>query len=392
MTEQAQRLTMPADFKLETLAQYGELNQQHPNLKVRETYGHLNPSPMDIATGRSANGLPEVKLDELAKYVGFGHRLGIGFNYTINAPCTGNLEFTSAGRLALLRTVGQIMDTGITHFTLANPALIQLLKGHFPQMEITVSTIAQVDSAIAAKAFEDMGASRIVIAEDINRQFYVQRMIKRLVKIPLEIIVNTRCFYSCPYRAQDYNLLSHLGNSKNAPDVRDYYKWICTGYLLSSPIEWLKMRWLRPEDLGLYKEITWFKVIGRHMVDRSDLARTARTWMEGSFDGNLLELLGNFSSDRTTLYPVRIDNKKLEGFTAWFAKNQWNCVEQGCDNCNHCERFLHKAVDPGSLQGLQAHVDRYRTALTDANKYGKTRSLSSEDILMETSSLMEEAR
>jgi collagenase-like PrtC family protease len=390
LTEAKQKmLTMPADYRVETLDRYAELNSQYPHLAVRETYGNLNPSPIELSTGRSAKGLPEISLAALKEYAAHGNRLGIHFNYTINTPCTGNLEFSSRGRKKFLGFVEQLLEAGIEHMTLASPSLIQLVKGHFPKMDITVSTIAQVDSVPAAKGFEEMGASRIVVAEDINRQFYVLRMIRRHINIPLEIIVNTRCFYSCPYRAMDYNLLGHLGGDSQAPDVRDYYKWICTGYLLSSPLEWMKMRWIRPEDLGLYGDITWFKVIGRHLVDRCDLPRAARSYMEGRFDGNLLDLLGNFSNERATLYPVAIDNRALDGFAAWYAKNPFNCAEQGCDGCNHCEEYLKKAVDPASLENLGSHVQRYKGLLEDVHHRGWTRSIPPDEILLQTYSMQE---
>lgn len=384
-------LTMPADFRISTLDSYAELNGHYPSLKVRETYGNLNPSPIEISSGRSSRGLPEIKLQELGEYVAHGKRLGIDFNYTINAPCTGNQEFSTRGRRRILRFVEQLLEIGIEHLTISSPSLLQVIKGHFPQVQVTISTIAQIDSVIAARSFEEMGASRIVLAEDITRQFYLMRMIKRFIKIPLEIIVNTRCFFSCPYRSMDYNYLAHVGGSSNAPDVRDYYKWICTGYLLSAPLEWMKMRWIRPEDLGLYKEITYFKVIGRHLVDRCDLPRAARTYMEGRFDGNLLELLGNFSAERTALYPIKIDNRALDGFVAWFAKSQWNCVEEGCDGCNHCEEYLKKAVDPASLEGLTPMVARYQEQMDEVHRNGRTRSIPPDEILLQASSLQEAA-
>ena len=41
--------------------------------------------------------------------------------------------------------------------------------------------------------------------------------------------------------------------------------------------------------------------------------------------------------------PVYVDNRKLDGFIEYFAKNG-GCRKKDCDECKYCHEFAHRAI------------------------------------------------
>jgi collagenase-like PrtC family protease len=356
-----QWLSMPADFSPRTLDAYALLNKKYGHLRVAETYGNLNPGHPLLGTGRTEGGLPRVNPEQLRKTIEHGKSLGIGFNYTLNSRCTGNLEFGMKGRQELLSHVEELMRLGVGTITVALPSVLRLLRAQFPELRLCVSVITGVRSVKQAALYKGMGADRIILAEDIYRDFRLIERIRRGTGIPVELIVNTRCIFQCPYRKADYGLLAHCAAGRRKLPIHDYYKWLCTEYLFVHPIEFMKMRWIRPEDLAFYEAVDLFKVIGRQLVADANLPRVAETYMRGSFDGNLTDLLGTFSPRRLDFYPVRIENRALDGFLSFFRERK--CAERACNDCRHCAGYLERAVGREDLERLEVHAREYATAL-----------------------------
>lgn len=350
-------LCMPADFRIETVDAYGELNSASSLVKVHETYGNLNPSPMQSGRAVDSPRLPRVSERGLKAYIRHSKARGISFNYTLNASCTGGREFSSSGLRSLLDMLDRLVGLGVECMTLTSPAHVALARSHLPELEICTSVICEIDSVTAARAFADLGASRIILSEDAHRQFNVIRAIKRGVPLPIEVLTNSTCVFRCPWKLFHYNLLSHL-SSRRQPDIEAYYHWECMELRTASAAELLRLRWIRPEDLDLYDDATYFKVVGRYFATDSDLVRAARTYMDRRFDGNLWDLLGNFAPQRR--HGIHIDNRALDGFLRWFKESPRHCREMACDTCSHCEDYAAKAIDAHALA-----VARDKLALAD---------------------------
>ena len=82
-------LSVPADFKNDTLNEYKRLNQQYSDSKVYETYGEITIDNK-FGSGRAADLLPKVDIQKLRVYIDYSHQVGIKFNYTFNTTCLGN--------------------------------------------------------------------------------------------------------------------------------------------------------------------------------------------------------------------------------------------------------------------------------------------------------------
>jgi collagenase-like PrtC family protease len=347
-------LCMPADFRLETLEAYAKLNERSDRLKIHETYGNLNPSPFQSGRAVGSPRLPKVSEEELREYIRFSKARGISLNYTLNASCSGGREFTSAGLRSLLGTLDRLVELGVECVTLTTPAHIAVARSHFPSLELCTSVICELDSVAAVRAFAELGATRIIVSEDAHRQFDILRSMKRAVSLPLEVLTNSTCLFRCPWKAFHYNLLSHM-SSRRQPDIEAYYHWECMAVRTADPSELLKLRWIRPEDLDLYEDATYFKVVGRYFATDSDLPRVAQIYMDRRFDGNLWDLLGNFAPQRR--HGIRIDNRALDGFVAWFKASPRHCSEMACATCSHCEEFARRAVDVAALAASRERLD-----------------------------------
>jgi collagenase-like PrtC family protease len=161
-----------------------------------------------------------------------------------------------------------------------------------------------------------------------------------------------------------------------------YYN--CTLKKFSDPVEIIKARWIRPEDLWAYEEMGYskFKVVER--FKRSEvLLTTVKAYEDRSFDGNLIDILtltnpdvylkpnlDYFNKPEHVNVPmiaqvgglmdfalrdfIHIDNKKLDGFIEFFQDNG-SCRSRDCDQCRFCRKTFEKV---GHFDPERAEVHR----------------------------------
>jgi hypothetical protein len=254
-----------------------------------------------------------------------------------------------------------------------------------------------VNSVARAKFFEELGADSITLDFNINRDFRTIKAIRSAVKIELNLLLNDACLFQCPFRYYHYNLLGHSSQPYNPlhgfyieyPTIR------CTIARYSDISQFIKSRWVRPEDLHIYEEsgIDSFKVSGRTMSTEWIL-NTAKAYSSGEYKGNLAEILqvidpasgGKYANPRSALARTMmlgdklarheelmrasgepnnlpylslwglesfrsfieakpphlyIDNQALDGFLDVFPGK--DCLSE-CAHCNYCHKIAEKAV------------------------------------------------
>lgn len=162
--------SVPADFNEKTIDAYNELNQKYAEAYVGETYGQVTKDYMHMS-GRAVDSLPQIGIRELERYVNYSLRKGIKFNYTLNAACFGNYEFTDAGIREIKALLKDLDSIGVTNLTLATPSIIEMVKDFAPNMKIKVSAICQVDSVMKMKHYIDLGVERFVVEPSITKEF-----------------------------------------------------------------------------------------------------------------------------------------------------------------------------------------------------------------------------
>lgn len=334
---------VPADFKKETIDEYERLNHLYPGSKIVETYGNITIGD-NLGSGRVIDGLPEIDLVDLQKYIEYAKKKNIHFSYTINNPYMQNREFTKEGVKRIFHQLQVLYKIGVRTLIISLPSLIDLVKYSGYDFKIKISTICHITNANKALSFFRKGIERLVLDESIHRDFAVLKRIRALVGPNIEVIVNTMCHRNCIYRPFHYNQTGGDSIGKINPVAVNYFEHNCMLQRYQNISEVLKLGWIRPEDLKYYTAvgINFFKLQGRQHVLRGDHIRAIECYFKESYDGNLMDLLDMFNS-RYSL-KIYLDNKKLEGFITPYYENE-NFCKKDCSKCGYCESFASKCMD-----------------------------------------------
>lgn len=347
--------SVPADFKISTLDQYEQLNSFYEDSKVIETYGQVTVGNV-WGSGRAGDLIPKVDLNQLKDYVQYSKSKRIDFNYTLNATCLSNQEFSLEGIKKLMSFLQQLYEAGVEQLTLALPSLIEIVKMSKYNFKIKASTLCQITNANKAKSFVKMGIDRIVVDESINRDFETLKRIKNVINQPIELIVNVICHKNCIYRSFHQNQVSHNLNFNEASVT--YYSHRCMMKRVEQVSNIMRLNWIRPEDLHYYSDIgiNHFKIQGRQAAINGDIFRTVKSYAEESYDGNLMELLDAFAP--TNSFAVYVDNKKLDGFIQPFVKHADFC-RSDCAVCGYCESFINKSADYEKIKEINEMAGKF---------------------------------
>ncbi len=341
------RLIVPTTFErsfIEALA-------DHP---VDRIYGSLSSE----AGARAKAWLPQGGEQELEAHIADARSRGIGFYYTMNASCSGNREFSGEGQRWLAERFGWLVDVGAEGIVSASPYVIDMVKQRYPELRVSVSTIANIDTVEKALFYERLGTDTIYLADYINRDFKLLKAMRKRVSCELVVALNLGCLMHCPLRDYHSNFISHASETLDKGCYLDYSLARCTQIKSESPVELMKAPWIRPEDVSKYEKMgfTTFKIAGREMgsdwVLRAIAAYTAR-----SYSGNLNDLIIGFGGiDPFGEFPVYLDNTRLDGFIDFFAKKD---CRLGCNGCNYCEEWLQRAISvEGDVQHYGERIGR----------------------------------
>lgn len=348
---------MPADFKNETIDQYDRLNNTYQHSKVAEIYGQVSVKNI-YGSGRPSDMIPKVEMDTLEKHVRYARQKNINFSYTLNATCLGNKEFTEEGMSEMGKFLDRLYEIGVESLTIAIPPVIEFVKLSKYKFSVKASTLCDIMNANKAIGYKNLGVDRIVVHESINRDFSTLKMIREAFGSKVEVIANVICHKNCIFRPFHQNQGSH-DLDPECTSTR-YYAHRCMMKRMEGIDNYLKLNWLRPEDLQYYTSIgiNYFKIQGRHTVETGNPVKTAEYYMKESYDGNLLDLLDNFSD--TTVFKIFIDNKKLDGYIKPFFETP-NFCKNDCSNCGYCMKYGSKCIDVKKAEDIFENAREFYT-------------------------------
>ncbi|MCX8037963.1 MAG: U32 family peptidase [Candidatus Sumerlaeia bacterium] len=339
---------------------------------VEELYGKL---AFDAVGGpRPGFLLPQVTREQVADYVAACHAHGIKFNYLLNALSLGNLQYSREGFARIVELIEWVAGIGCDTATVGTPFMLRMVKTYAPNLKIKVSTVARVNNAQMARRYEDLGADEIIVDENLNRNFRMLRAIREAVACELELIVNPCCMWPCPAMT-DHVISDGHASQEHFRRSHCYLQlphFCCTRERFSNPVEIIKARWIRPEDLAEYEAIGYrrFKVVERFKNTRALLHHT-RAYASRRYDGNLLDLLSLPNRDNYVApcfeyfnQPehinmekvlrvgqmlefsmsdlIQIDNRKLDGFLEFFKTCE--CEATTCERCGYCQNLADTVV------------------------------------------------
>ncbi len=335
-----------------------------------------------ISSGRANSQVQKVTERDVKNYVHLVHLKKWEFDLNLNASCTSNKELTIKGFRSIMKHLEWISEIGVDTVTISNPHLISIVKKNFPKIKVNVSTFQKIAEVAQAQRFEDLGVDMIMLSEHINRDFKTIAAIRKSVKCQLTLIANVGCVYNCPNAHSHANNIAHTGARGEESILANPFLLYCFGKRLESIDEIMKIRWIRPEDVSVYEEIgiDMLKILERN--NKTDiLAERVKAYCERSYDGNLLDLLGqmvdmkrclnrtpqlmvkkflkkpglaalknmkkardfSFLFEKTVGDHLHLDNKKIpDEFIRTFTKKE--CKTTDCKSCGACMHFASKAV------------------------------------------------
>ncbi|PIU22699.1 MAG: hypothetical protein CO103_06490 [Chloroflexi bacterium CG_4_9_14_3_um_filter_45_9] len=365
------RLLVPTNWDTELIR---PLSQIKADVQI---FGVLPTSMM--GSGMVGPDITQMPTKQAEKYIKLAHSAGLSFNYLLNAPCMNNMEWEEDTHRELLQHLEWLSNCGVDCVTVAIPYLLELIKNQFPCLKVEVSTIAHVNSVARAKLFESLGADSIILDSNANRDFRLLKAIRNAVACELSILTNSLCLYQCPYEYYHNNTLGHATQNHNPLGgfYMDYCVLHCASNRLSDTSQFIKSRWIRPEDIHVYEEIgiDFFKIGGRAMPTEWIINAT-EAYSSRHYQGNLYDILSVLtpkirevkpplsSAEITTITSppkVYIDNQSLEGFIDFFDKQD---CPSGCAHCRYCQEIADKAVKLDSGE-VNKYVGRLKSSLGD---------------------------
>jgi hypothetical protein len=231
-------------------------------------------------------------------------------------------------------------------------------------MKIELSTIAHVDTVSQIRylyeEYGKMGLDKICGNLLKNRSFEFLRGAAAVCEktgLAYEMMVNEFCGVGydvgathCVYRDSCY--LCHATNHTLADTklLGGYPMEYCMASRNDTQaMNWLKMRFVRPEDIETYNAIgIWnFKITGRTDVTEH-LSMVIEGYLSGKFDNNLLQLwkhLETIGKENLNEFKpkINIPNSTLDGFLEHWSKGNFECANKECGvDCNYCENFYKK--------------------------------------------------
>lgn len=348
------------------------LPERLAGLPVATLYGQLATDT--LGGGRPSFQLPEVSQQQARDFIDLTHAFGMKFNYLLNPQCMGNMEYNRKFHNEMVEHIQWIVDLGADSVTVSIPFLLELIKKQFPSLRVAISVYAHIDTVQRAQYWEQLGADLITLPEHVNRNFRLLERIRKSVKCELQVLANITCLYGCPYWVYHSNTVSHASRAADPSEgfYIDYCILSCYRAFAREPVEFIKSRWIRPEDVARYENlgIEHFKLAERFMTTDT-LVKIAQAYANRRYDGNLMDLL-NIRTRTESYLPMRlekllqpeyanverlanvddllpgvrpfIDNRGLDGFLDFYEKNE--CDATDCHTCGYCLRLSGKVLTP----------------------------------------------
>jgi hypothetical protein len=283
--------------------------------------------------------------------------------------------------------------------TLTNPLLLQLVKRHYPRLEVKVSAFANVASPMQARFWSDLGADVLTLSPILaNREFGLLSSMAGAFPGKLQVVVNNNCLASCPFYAVHTANTSHGSQSwhwSRGYQV-DYCGIGCRLLRLSNPVLFIKGDWIRPEDVHHYERVgvRQIKIVNR--TNPTDvIVERVQAYARRRYDGSFLDLIeqdhrtqaGRFdlraklrifqmffrplfanprrlASLRSLAFPaipfVEIPNRELDGFLDRFVAE--SCMLKSCERCGHCDQVARRVLRIDG-ERYEEYRGRYRQAL-----------------------------
>ncbi len=351
------------NFDYELIYGLTELNKIDPKVKVNELYG--SDRQHAYLTARPDFRLVDIDMNSFGKYVKCCRDAGIRFNYTMNTIYPGSKRELNSRWNEIKDFVKYLESLGVEIVTVSNPLLAVLVREASCTIQIEVSTVAHIDTVSQIAVWKDkFNVSKVCGNLLKNRSIKFLRNAATWCNkndIVYDLMVNEFCGNAgilgkntygthCIYRDSCYQCHAENISLEDAQLIYNYPYDYCISSRNSDFSSWLKMRFIRPEDIEKYEGIgiNNFKITGR-TGGTEYILKVVEGYIRKSWNGNLLSLwkqLETIYSNENELefkQTTLIDNKKLNGFIDyWFDNLNHECADEICGaTCSYCNDFYY---------------------------------------------------
>lgn len=330
----------------ELLGGLSEMNTQFSDTgRVVELFGSLsNLNP--FGTARPAFRIQEGTEESMRSFAARAKQYGIWLNYTANVSMI-DPRVMNARRDEIRTFLALLTELGFRRITIAHPLVGEIVAQN-SDLPVELSTILQVRDIRQLRLLKERIPTVDKICLDVfkNRDFPwlddFRGECDRLGITP-ELLVNEFCIHNCIDRNSCYDIHSLNMTKEETALFARYPMGRCIRLRYSNPVEWIRARFVLPQDLALYQRHGYnhFKISGRtHPTPY--ILRATRAYMAGFFTGNMLDLWGQLES----IYSEKFHAKKTivvsrDGLVPDFL-GPWerNELKTDDDEIAYCEKVL----------------------------------------------------
>lgn len=332
------KFKVPAIFDKEYIDSLKQLNESYKNSKIIETYGCFPDD--EIGSSRVGTQLPQIDYKALKEYIEYSKANGIDFNYIMNTTCHGDLSNAELNKI-LHKQIELLKKMGVDSITVSTPYLMEFIKMNYPEIKVVASINMCASSISQTLQLKEMGARRIVLDRNINRNLQLLKDIKASCDTDFELLANSLCLPFCIMHQYHNNLNSHFSKDTDDGFVQCYPYAKCFSSYIDDPILMLCSGWIRPEDLKLYTKIgiDKFKIDGRG-IPSDIILSVVRPYMEEKYNGNLFDLMFSGRNTRRSI-SAYLNNREADGFVEDIIKHSIDCRYCGGKN-NKCKTLARK--------------------------------------------------
>ena len=357
------------NFDFELIKIVKELNEKYDGkAKVVEFFG--SDAAHEELSARPGWRLPNISRDEFARYIKDLREAGILFNYTMNSiqPYGSKVEMVKH-KQEIQEYVKWLEEIGVYRITIANPMMALFIR-EVSNINLEASCILHIDTVTQFKYLhETLGITKFCCSILKNRNKHFLENAAKYCNdngLILELLANEFCGIAgndqngiayashCVFRDSCYLCHATNRNKEDSMCYNNYPMGYCMTARAKNEQNWLRMRWIRPEDQKIYNGIgiNYFKVSGR--TGSTEYLKTViEAYMAESFEGNLLQLWKPLNTiydgglELSHNHTEFIDNKKLDGFlNKWFTGSGFECENEMCGvTCTYCHDFWKKVLN-----------------------------------------------
>jgi len=350
-------LKVGCNFDLDLIKVIQDCNNLNDRVKVQEIYG--SDRQHAFLAARPDYRLPDISMEFLENYISKLRDINVDFNYTLNSIMPGSLRELDTKKQDIINFVKYLQNIGVKRVTCSHPLIIELVKEH-TNLKIELSTIAHIDTITQIKFYSELGVDKICMNLLKNRDISFLKKAAEIAKqfsSYIELMANEFCgaasndgesLSHCIYRDTCY--IHHASNvtKEDSQLFNTYPMERCIMGRDTSMYNWLRTRFILPQDMKRYEEIgiDHFKITGR-TGSTEYLKKVIEAYVNEDWSGNLLGLWKQLTTiyddqlnDATYEGSFYIDSSKLKNFMdRWFNEN-FICSDVLCGHeCTYCKDY-----------------------------------------------------